>query len=127
MLKRIMVVDDDILLLKVINACLTKRGHKVYTFNKGIDAVKFLFEEKPDSVILDVKLPDCDGWFIARILEEVCTKENIQLIMISVLDEDHAKISEIKPYAYIQKPFDIGKLLDAVEKSLKHEQEFIAV
>ena len=122
-----MVVDDDILLLKVINACLTKRGHKVYTFNKGIDAVKFLFEEKPDSVILDVKLPDCDGWFIARILHEVCTKENIQLIMISVLDEDHAKISEIKPYAYIQKPFDIGKLLDAVEKSLKHEQEFIAV
>lgn len=127
MSKSIMVVDDDVLLLKVIKTCLINRGYSVHTFDTGSDAVKYLFEDEPDVVILDVRLPDCDGWFIARLLDRLYSRKNIQLIMMSVMDEDNSKISEFKPYAYIQKPFDIGKLLDTVGKSLEYPQESIRV
>ena len=76
------------------------------------------FEEKPDSIVMDIKLPDCDGWFIARLLGKLEWAKNVPLIVTSVLDPEGGKVAEVKPYAYIQKPFDMGLLLQTVERSL---------
>ena len=119
--KKIVVVDDDSLLSKTIDICLSKRGHDVKIFYSGVDTVKYLFEEKPDSVVLDIRLPDCDGWFIARLLEKLEGLEKVPVIVISVVDPDRREVAEIKPYAYIRKPFDMGQLVQTVEKSLSEE------
>ena len=119
--KKIVVVDDDSLLSKTIDICLSKRGHDVRVCYSGVDAVKYLFEEKPDSVVLDIRLPDCDGWFIARLLEKLEGLEKVPVIVISVVDPDRREVAEIKPYAYIRKPFDMGQLVQTVEKSLSEE------
>lgn len=120
--KRVLVVDDDFLLVKTIEMCLSKRGHDVMAFHSGVDAVKCLFEDKPDLMVLDIRLPDCDGWFLARLLERLELAERVPLIIISVLEPDRAKLAEARPYAYIQKPFDMGQLMQTVERSLMEER-----
>jgi DNA-binding response OmpR family regulator len=116
--KRIVIVDDDPLISKTINMCLSKRGHDVKVFYSGADMVKHLFDEKPDSILLDVRLPDCDGWFITRLLDKFGWARSVPVIMMSVLEPDSKKVAEFKPHAYIQKPFDIGLLIQTVEQSL---------
>jgi DNA-binding response OmpR family regulator len=116
--KRIVIVEDDPLISKTINMCLSKRGHEVKAFYSGADMVKYLLDEKPDSILLDIRLPDCDGWFIAGLLEKFEWAKSVPVIVMSVLDPDNRKVSEFKPHAYIQKPFDMGFLIQTVEQSL---------
>ncbi len=120
--KKVLVVDDNYLLSKTIDICLRKRGHDVRVFCNGTDAVKYLSEEKPDSIVMDMKLPDCDGWFIARLLGELEWAKNIPLIVTSVLEPSGGRVAEAKLYAYIQKPFDMGLLLQTVERSLSESR-----
>ena len=124
--KKVLVVDDNLLLSKTIDICLSKRGHDVRVFCNGTDAVKYLFEEKPDSIVMDTKLPDCDGWFIARLLGELEWGKNIPLIVTSVLEPEGGRVAEAKLYAYIQKPFDMGLLLQTVERSLNESRASLA-
>ena len=116
--KRILVVDDDLLLARTMDMCLTRRGHEVQVFHNGIDAVEYLMEQTPHSLVLDIGLPDCDGWFIARLLERLEGKRSVQLIVISGLERDPKRIAEVKPYAYLHKPFDMRQLIQAVEESV---------
>jgi DNA-binding response OmpR family regulator len=116
--KRVLVVDDDTLLVKSIQMCLSKRGHDVTGLFSGVDAVKYLFEQRPDLLVLDIRLPDCDGWFLAKLLNKLELAGTVPLILISAMEPDRGKIAEAKPFAYIQKPFDMGHLLQVIEKSL---------
>jgi len=121
--KKIIVVNDDSILSKTIDMCLSKRGHDVKVFRSGADAVKYLFEDTPDSVLLDIRLPDCDGWFIAQLFEKLEWLEKVPIIVISVLEPDRRKVAEFKPYAYISKPFDMGQLVETVESSLSENEQ----
>lgn len=125
--KKILVVDSNPLLSRTINICLSKKGHEVVAFSNGADAVKYLFEEKPDSIVLDIRLPDCDGWFIAKLLDKLGWASEIPLIVVSALEPNNAKMAELKPYAYIQKPFDMGLLLQTIETSLSERKPSSAV
>ncbi len=125
--KKIMVVDDDAILSKIIHMCLSKKGHDVRVLYSGADAVSCLFEEKPDLLVLDIRLPDCDGWFIAKLMKKLEWAKKVPLIVISVLDPDRVNVAEVKPYAYIQKPFDMGQLLQTVERSLSEEGQLAGV
>lgn len=116
--KKIVVVDDDSLISKTIDLCLRKKGYEVRVFDSGVDAVKHLVEERADSIVLDIRLPDCDGWFIAELMEKMDRSQGTPVIVLSVLDPDRRKVAEVKPYAYIQKPFDMRHLLQTVEASL---------
>jgi DNA-binding response OmpR family regulator len=119
--KKIVIVDDDILLLKTMNIYLNKKGYDVTVFCNGTEAIMCSLEEKPDLLVLDIRLPDCDGWSLAKILEKHEWAKNVPLIIISACDPDRAKISEVKPYAYIQKPFEMEQLVQTVERSLAGE------
>ena len=116
--KKILVVDDDSLVAQTIDLCLRKRGYEVKSLYNGVDAVKYLFEEKPDSIILDIRLPDCDGWFIAKLLDKLDWGKEVPLIVISVLEPDQKRIAEASPHAYIHKPFDMEQLMQTVDTSV---------
>ena len=116
--KKIIIVDDDVLLSKTMNIYLSKRGYDVSAFYNGTDVIRCFFEEKPDLLVLDIRLPDCDGWSLAKILERSEWAAKVPLIIISALEPDRGKIAEVKPYAYIQKPFDMEQLVQTVERSL---------
>ncbi|MFH0914089.1 MAG: response regulator [Chloroflexota bacterium] len=118
---RIVVIEDDSLLSQTIRMCLTKRGHEVKTFGNGVDAARHLMEEKPDLVVLDIRLPDCDGWFLASLLRKDTQAGRTPIVVISALEPDRSRMADTKPYAFIQKPFDMAQLVQTVEKGLKEE------
>jgi DNA-binding response OmpR family regulator len=116
--KKILIVDDDHLLTKTIDMGLRNRGYEVRVLYSAAAAVKSLIHEKPDLMILDIRLPDCDGWFIPELMRELEMAEGVAVIVMSVLDPDRNMISLNKPYAFIQKPFDMGEFIHLVERSL---------
>jgi len=116
--KSIVIVEDDVLLSQTVSIGLRKRGHCVTVFHTGADALSYLSRERPDLLLLDIKLPDCDGWFLARLLERLELSDRMPLIMMSVLEPDRRMVAEVRPYAYLQKPFDMGHLMQTVEASL---------
>lgn len=125
--KKILIVDDNPLLSKALDICLSNKGHDVKVSYNGVDAVSQLIREIPDSIVLDVRLPDCEGWFIATLLGKFGWAKTVPLIMMSVLEPDTRKIAEIKPYAYVQKPFDMGKLIQTIERSLNQVSPHVAI
>lgn len=119
--KRILIVDDDYLLAKTLDVCLSRRGYQVKVFHSTANAVKYLFEERPDLMLVDIRLPDCDGWFLADMMKELEPRHKVPMIVMSVLDPDRSKAAEAHLYAYIQKPFDMGQLIQTVERVLDTE------
>jgi DNA-binding response OmpR family regulator len=116
--KKILIVDDDHLLTRTIDMGLRNRGYEVKVIYSAAAAVKSLIHEKPDLIVLDIRLPDCDGWFIPELLRELEMSQGVAVIVMSVLDPDREMIKLNKPYAFIQKPFDMGEFLHLVERSL---------
>ena len=116
--KKILIVDDDHLLTRTIDLGLRNRGYEVKVIYSAAAAVKSLIHERPDLIVLDIRLPDCDGWFIPELLRELEMVQGVAVIVMSVLDPDREMIKLNKPYAFIQKPFDMGEFLHLVERSL---------
>jgi len=116
--KKILVVDDDHLFTRTIDMSLRNRGYEVKVLYSAAAAVKSLMQERPDLIVLDIRLPDCDGWFIPELLRELEMAQGVAVIVMSVLDPDREMITLNKPYAFIQKPFDMGEFIHLVEKSL---------
>jgi|MudIll2142460700_1097286.scaffolds.fasta_scaffold145164_2 DNA-binding response OmpR family regulator len=116
--KKIIVVDDDHLLTRTIDMGLRNRGYEVKVLYSAAAAVKSLIHDKPDLIVLDIRLPDCDGWFIPELMRELEMAQGVAVIVMSVLDPDRNMITLNKPYAFIQKPFDMGEFIHLVEKSL---------
>ena len=116
--KKIIIVDDDHLLTRTIDMGLRNRGYEVKVLYSAAAAVKSLIHDKPDLIVLDIRLPDCDGWFIPELMRELEMAQGVAVIVMSVLDPDRNMITLNKPYAFIQKPFDMGEFIHLVERSL---------
>ena len=113
----VMVVEDDRLLAKAIGLFLTKRGYSVSVFHNSLDAQEYLHREQPDSAVLDIQLPDADGWSIAKMFRNEGKSQRTPVIMISVLTPDRRKLAEYRIHTYLQKPFDMGLLIEAVDQA----------
>ena len=116
--KRIVIVEDDVLLSATVSIGLHNRGHNVSVFHRGTDAALHVSEERPDVLVLDIGLPDCDGWSLARFLKGLDLLDGVPLVIMSALEPDRKMVAEVRPYAYVQKPFDIRQLIEAVEQGL---------
>ena len=62
MANKILVVDDDLALVRLVDQVLTQKGYEVLKASNGQEALRFLFSEKPNLVLLDVVMPGIDGW-----------------------------------------------------------------
>src|SRR5512141_720411 len=108
---RILVVDDDVAMCKLITRVLDKDGHAVTSANNGGDALTLLQRERYDVVILDVGLPDISG---LDILSSWRGRNGTKIIMITADDTAETLMSAIRndAYLYIRKPFAPEQLRD---------------
>lgn len=122
MSKRILVVEDEDAIARLISYNLTKEGYNVLVASDGIDALEKIRSEKPDLIILDIMLPGMDGYDICRTIR----KENISIpvIMVSAKDEELDKILglELGGDDYLTKPFSPRELIARVRALLRRSQ-----
>ena len=116
----LLIVDDDLLLRQAMDAFLTREGYKVRCAPNGQMALTFAGEDPPDLILLDIRLPDMDGFQVCRRLKGDPQTSNIPVIFISGLEEvaDKVKGFEAGGVDYITKSFQREELLARLETHL---------
>ncbi len=116
---KILLLEDDLMLNEMINEYLTSTGHVVNSTSRGEACLEILEEEKFDLLILDINLPDINGFEILERLHE--QKRMIPTIYISALIdiEDISRAFDIGCHDYLKKPFHLKELTIRINKILK--------
>lgn len=121
MAQRILVVDDDRSIVKVLEGYLSKAGYQVSTATDGDMALYAIRRERPDLVILDLMLPKRDGMEVARIVRADPALAATPIIMLTARVEDADKIAglEIGADDYVIKPFNPREVVARVNAQLR--------
>jgi CheY-like chemotaxis protein len=117
----ILIVDDNIDNLGLLSQLLSDRGHKVRKAINGKIALMGVRAEAPDLILLDILMPDIDGYEVCRQLKNDSNTASIPIIFLSALDEaiDKAKGFKVGGVDYIAKPFQVEEVLARVEHQLQ--------
>jgi len=116
----ILVVDDALINLRLLSRALEEHGYNVQTATNGPHALEAVQAELPDLILLDIMMPEMDGYTVcARLKEDACTRD-IPVIFISALDEtlDKVKAFTVGGVDYISRPFQAQEMLARVETHL---------
>jgi DNA-binding response OmpR family regulator len=119
--QRILVVDDDHEIARVVRAYLEQAGYQVIVAHNGENALHLMRRESPTLVVLDLMLPDRDGWDITRIARSDSALKAIPIIMLTARIEDTDKIIGLELGAddYISKPFNPREVVARVRSVLR--------
>jgi response regulator RpfG family c-di-GMP phosphodiesterase len=119
--RHIMVVDDNPANLKVLEDMLRQRGHEVRSFPRGRLALTAAMRNPPDLILLDINMPDMNGYEVCAHLKSSEEISSIPVIFLSALDETEDKVKAFCSGAadYISKPFQFEEVYSRVETHLK--------
>jgi two-component system response regulator AtoC len=115
----ILVIDDDASIRETLDLYLTEEGYKVETAQNGTEGLNKYVQHQADVVILDIRLPDVDGFAVLEDLKE--ENENVKVIMITAFHDMETTINAMKggAFDYIHKPVNVDELDIAIKKALK--------
>ena len=121
----ILIVEDDLDIADMLNSYLSVQGYDVITVNWGEDGIRASQTERPDLVILDIRLPDIDGFEVAKTLRTNHRTEDIPIIFLTEKRErsDRLKGLELKADDYITKPFDVIELRLRIRNVLNRSKQ----
>ncbi|MDI6606589.1 MAG: response regulator transcription factor [Candidatus Omnitrophota bacterium] len=119
--KKILLIDDEVELLKLVEMRLRHEGYGVIYLNSGKDAVKVAQEKKPDLILLDIMMPDKDGYVVCSELKKAGSQTaSIPIIIFTAKpqwqNEMDALGKFVKADDYIFKPFDAEALLAKIKR-----------
>lgn len=110
----ILVVDDDEGILDVILMTLEYQGYDTRAARDGAEALAIVDRERPALVVLDMRMPVMDGWAFARALAD--RGIHLPIIVMTAAQDARQWAEEIGADAYVEKPFDIGTLVETVDR-----------
>lgn len=118
MADRILVVDDNLNLLRGLRDSLEGAGYQVITAGGGREAMCLVYAERPDLIILDVMMPELDGWQVCRRVREM---SDVPIVMLTAKAErkDVIKGLDLGADDYLVKPFSVEELLARVRATLR--------
>ncbi len=122
---RILIVDDDILMLEALHDLFVSSGYEVKTTNSGQDALEILKRERFDLLILDVVMPKTTGFDVCievRRRRDEMSKVKVIMLTAKIKTKD-PKSEECGCDLYLTKPIDPGKLLELVKSLLGNLEE----
>jgi two-component system cell cycle response regulator DivK len=119
--KRILVVKDNQLNSKLLKQLLTAHGYEVVESPDGLQALDFARADRPDLILMDIRLPDINGLEVTRLLKQDDRTKTIPIVAVTALasPEYERKGLESGCDAYIPKPITLGNFLRTIESFLK--------
>lgn len=121
--KTILVVEDSPTSRKVIGMVLARQGHTIIEAKTGAEAMQYLDEQVPDLVLLDVMLPDMNGYEVLARLRQSPGSAEVPVVMLTGKNKPSDRLQGLfhGTNEYLTKPFDPSKLVGVLEKYLKGE------
>jgi two-component system, cell cycle response regulator DivK len=116
--KKILVVDDEPLNMKLFALTLNKRGYDVLQASNGFHAFVIANDELPDLIVMDVRMPNLNGLQVTRSLKDNNHTRKIPVLIATAFLIDEEELKESGCDAYIAKPFATRKFVDAVNALL---------
>jgi len=114
--KRVLVIDDDLPLRGMLAAALRKHGYQVLLAGDGAEGQRALHIHNPDVVLLDLAMPDVNGWDFLQRLQETGHIGKVKIIVVSAhLRVDPQAILQMGVSAILPKPFNLPELIDLIE------------
>jgi two-component system response regulator VicR len=115
--KKVLVVDDEPDTLELVKLVLESAGFEAILVNNGMEALAKIDTEKPDLVLLDIMMPDMDGWDVFRKIREINTTIPIAILTAKAQNIDKLLgLHVLKADDYITKPFGKNELIGKVRK-----------
>lgn len=114
---KILIVDDEPNLVKLLKSILEGNGYDVIVACDGQDGLDKTYQEKPDLIILDVMLPKMDGYEVCKMLRSDAQSRDIPIIMLTGRTEaqDIRMGMDLGAVSYVQKPFNPDMLLGIIQ------------
>ena len=124
-MQRILVVDDDEMVTRVISTGLAYKGFEAFTARCGSEALQKVQRYVPDLVVLDIMLPDGDGCVFCHQLRD--DGNSLPILLLSARDETRHKIMGLESGAddYITKPFDFEELVARIRAALRRREQLL--
>jgi DNA-binding response OmpR family regulator len=116
-MKSVLIVEDDENIARVLGMRLKKQGYAIYTAHCAISAMEQYHDEVPDVVLMDINLPDGDGFMVAEQFHIACDTKTPPIVFITASRSRTYKqrAFEHGATAYLEKPFESQELSDAIE------------
>jgi len=118
--KKILVVEDEESLLKLESILLTSKGYEVRGVPNGQAALDAIAEERPDLVLLDIMLPEIDGFEVCRRIKSDTATRDIPVVMLTAKKtrDDMARGEKVGADWYITKPFKSAMVIETIQRFL---------
>ncbi|NLD44378.1 MAG: response regulator transcription factor [Chloroflexi bacterium] len=115
---RLLIIDDDTTLVAALEMYLSREGYQVHLAGNGSEGLKSFYALRPDLVILDVMMPQMDGWETCRRIRELST---VPIIMLTAKGLETDRVMGLKLGAddYVPKPFSLKELVARIEAILR--------
>jgi DNA-binding response OmpR family regulator len=123
---RVICVEDEAEMIDLIRLILSRKGFEVIGANGGKQGLEMIREQKPDLVLLDLMMPDMDGWEVYQQVKADEATRDIPVIVVTAKAQSIDKVLGLhiaKVDDYISKPFSPQELLDSVEQVLTKKRE----
>jgi two-component system KDP operon response regulator KdpE len=124
---RVLVIDDDATLAKALRLYFGKMGYQVFLASDGVEGLRQVFDARPDVIILDIMMPNMDGWELARRVREI---SEVPIVILTARKQENEVVRGLRLGAddYVSKPFSLKELearVDAVLRRVDHPSEQI--
>jgi two-component system response regulator VicR len=124
--RRVLCIEDEPEMIDLIRLILERKGFEVLGAVGGQEGLDFVRREKPDLVLLDLMMPDVDGWEVYRQMKADEELQHIPVVVVTAKAQSIDKVLGLhiaKVDDYVTKPFGPGDLVESVERVLKKQDE----
>ncbi len=119
--RKVLIVDDEYLIRYSLQRLIEREGFSVITADSGLQALQQFEQEKPDIVILDIRLPDANGLNLLKTIKEI--NPSVTVVMVTACPDIQSSVEAMKmgAFDYLDKPIDLDKLTNILN-TLKQER-----
>jgi two-component system, OmpR family, response regulator VicR len=124
--KKILCIEDEDEMIDLIRLILNRRGFEIYGANGGKEGLQRIRKDHPDLVLLDLMMPEMDGWEVYQQMKADDSTKNIPVIVVTAKAQSIDKVLGLhiaKVDDYITKPFSPQELLASVDRVLSLKKE----
>jgi two-component system, cell cycle response regulator DivK len=120
---KILLIEDNEMNRDMLSRRLMRRGYAIVTAESGERGLSLAHQQMPDLILMDITLPELDGWEVARLLKADESTRHIPIIALTarVLKSDQAKAFEVGCDDYDTKPVDFGRLTEKIGNLLREK------
>ncbi|HEV8563909.1 MAG TPA: response regulator [Actinomycetota bacterium] len=114
----VLVVDDEPQVVWVLQFSLEAEGYQTFAARDGVQALREIAEHHPKLMVLDIMMPNMDGWTVLEEMLKLPRDERPRVVMVSALSSlrDRARAAELGADAFVPKPFNVDDLIGVLHK-----------